>query len=76
MQVVIMLNLLIAIISATFDRVCSDQIQYTYKERASLILDLYSGLLKFKKVDEDHTNLLFIAYEDPENKDAVPDDFD
>ena len=73
-EIVVLLNLLIAIISDTFARVCTDQIQYTYKERVSLIADIYSLIGTFK--DHETSNLLFFAREDPDNKEAVPDEMD
>jgi hypothetical protein len=37
---IVMLNLLIAIISSTYERVIGDQIEQAYKERVSLICDI------------------------------------
>jgi hypothetical protein len=39
-NLIVMLNLLIAIISSTYERVVGDQIEQAYKERVSLICDI------------------------------------
>ena len=76
LEMVIMLNLLIAIISATFERVTAEQISYTYSERVSLIADMYSLAGSMFSSHGQDCNLLFVAYEDPENQDAIPDEID
>lgn len=76
LEMIIMLNLLIAIISATFERVTAEQIAYTYSERVSLIADMYSLAGNVYGSKKDDCNLLFIAHEDPENDDAIPDEID
>lgn len=73
---IVMCNLLIAIISSTYERVISDQIEQAYKERVSLICDIQMISYSFQKlfrVKFDTKKLLFLAWEDPENDDAIPD---
>ena len=65
-NLIVMLNLLIAIISSTYERVIGDQIEYAYKERVSLIADIqlltynFGRLFKHKHSE---TKLLFFAWE-------------
>ena len=77
LEVIVMLNLLIAIVSATFERVTASSVQYSFKEKVSLINDIYdtvmfgssSGVIKGAK-----TELMFLVKEDEKNKEAIPDD--
>ena len=72
-----MMNLLIAIVSATFERVTASSVQYSFKEKVSLISDIYAsvkfadsrGVIKGAKND-----LMFLVREDEKNKEAIPDD--
>jgi hypothetical protein len=40
-EVIVMLNLLIAIVSATFERVTASSVQYSFKEKVGMINDIY-----------------------------------
>lgn len=77
LEVIVMMNLLIAIVSATFERVNASSVQYSFKEKVSLISDIYAsvkfadsrGVIKGAK-----NNLMFLVREDEKNKEAIPDD--
>lgn len=77
LEVVVMLNLLIAIVSKTFERVTEKQVEYLFKEKVSLINDIYDsymfgdskGVVKGAK-----TELMFLVKEDEKNKEAIPED--
>ena len=45
--IVVMMNLLIAIVSATFERVTSSSVQYSFKEKVGLVSDIYAALKMF-----------------------------
>ena len=65
MQVVVMLNLLIAIISATFERVVSKGVLYSYKEITSMVQDYQNvrGSLYLNK----HPKQEFLFFAVPDN---------
>ena len=61
-NLIVMLNLLIAIISETYDRVNQTKQQYALKERAGVVSDVrsFAFFRKFIKI-KDPRNFLFIA---------------
>jgi hypothetical protein len=69
-QVVILLNLLIAVISNTFQRVVDDEIRHTYQERCQIIHDMHVFFGSFYNLfaKPDPNDLPFIAFEEQDTR--------
>lgn len=66
-NLVVMLNLLIAIISSTYERVMTAQTEYSFKERVSLYCDVYLITKYYKMIrrTEESRQMMLMAWEDP-----------
>ena len=69
-NIVLLLNLLIAIISETYTRISATSVQTGYKEKVFLMHSVQESLFGFKKLNASPTELLFIA-KTIDNEDVV-----
>ena len=80
LEVVVMLNLLIAIVSGTFQKVTDNSVQYSYKEKVSLINDIYDSFEIFSclkiKVYQDKNELMLLVKELEKKRDTIAYDHD